>query len=84
MPVASTGVYVATAIGATNAFWQAVCCSSFYMECQWQQLIPSGRYKKVLLIGADKKCLQLLDSFNMHLEMVLVLVEPIMKIRTSR
>jgi hypothetical protein len=35
MPVAATGVYVATEIGATNAFafdLQAA-CSSFCMEC---------------------------------------------------
>jgi 3-oxoacyl-[acyl-carrier-protein] synthase-3 len=40
MPVAATGVYVATEIGATNAFaydLQAA-CSSFYMACQLRQL----------------------------------------------
>jgi 3-oxoacyl-[acyl-carrier-protein] synthase III len=39
MPVASTGVYVATEIGATNAFFDLqAACSSFYMECLLQQL----------------------------------------------
>jgi 3-oxoacyl-[acyl-carrier-protein] synthase III len=41
MPVAATGVYVATEIGATNAFafdLQAA-CSSFCMECLLPQLM---------------------------------------------
>jgi 3-oxoacyl-[acyl-carrier-protein] synthase-3 len=56
MPVAATGVYVATEIGATNAFafdLQAA-CSSFCMECLLPQHVQSGKYKKVLLIGLIK------------------------------
>jgi 3-oxoacyl-[acyl-carrier-protein] synthase-3 len=57
MPVASTGVYVATAIGATNAFafdLQAACSSFLYGMSVASAYIQSGKYKKVLLIGADK------------------------------
>ena len=57
MPVASTGVYVATQIGATNAFsydLQAACSSFLYGMSTAAAYIESGRYKKVLLIGADK------------------------------
>jgi len=57
MPVASTGVYVASAIGATNAFsydLQAACSSFLYGMSTAAAYIQSGRYKKVLLIGADK------------------------------
>ncbi|CCG54477.1 3-oxoacyl-[acyl-carrier-protein] synthase III protein FabH3 [Flavobacterium indicum GPTSA100-9 = DSM 17447] len=57
MPVASTGVYVATQIGATNAFafdLQAACSSFLYGISTASAYIESGRYKKVLLIGADK------------------------------
>lgn len=57
MPVASTGAYVATAIGATNAFaydLQAACSSFLYGMSTAAAYIQSGRYKKVLLIGADK------------------------------
>lgn len=57
MPVASTGVYVASKIGATNAFSYDLCaaCSSFlYGMATAASYIESGRYKKVLLIGADK------------------------------
>ncbi|WP_281238622.1 beta-ketoacyl-ACP synthase III [Flavobacterium praedii] len=57
MPVASTGVYVATAIGATNAFaydLQAACSSFLYGMSTAAAYVQSGRYKKVLLIGADK------------------------------
>jgi 3-oxoacyl-[acyl-carrier-protein] synthase III len=49
-------VYVATEIGATNAFafdLQAA-CSSFYGMSVASAYIQSGKYKKVLLIGADK------------------------------
>jgi 3-oxoacyl-[acyl-carrier-protein] synthase-3 len=55
--VASTAVYVATAIGATNAFGydlQAACSSFLYGMSTAASYIESGRYKKVLLIGADK------------------------------
>ena len=55
--VASTAVYVATEIGATNAFafdLQAACSSFLYGMSTATSYIESGRYKKVLLIGADK------------------------------
>ena len=57
MPVASTGVYVATEIVATNAFafdLQAACSSFLYGMSTASAYITSGKYKKVLLIGADK------------------------------
>lgn len=57
MPVAATGVYVATEIGATNAFaydLQAACSSFLYGMSTASAYIASGKYKKVLLIGADK------------------------------
>lgn len=57
MMVASTGVYVATEIGATNAFaydLQAACSSFLYGMSTAAAYVQSGRYKKVLLIGADK------------------------------
>jgi 3-oxoacyl-[acyl-carrier-protein] synthase III len=57
MPVAATGVYVATEIGATNAFaydLQAACSSFLYGMSTAAAYVQSGRYKKVLLIGADK------------------------------
>jgi len=57
MMVAATGVHVATEIGATNAFaydLQAACSSFLYGMSTAAAYIQSGRYKKVLLIGADK------------------------------
>ena len=57
MPVASTAVYVASEIGATNAFaydLQAACSNFLYGMSTAARYIESGRYKKVLLIGADK------------------------------
>lgn len=57
MPVASTAAYVATQIGAVNAFaydLQAACSSFLYGMSTASAYIESGRYKKVLLIGADK------------------------------
>ena len=57
MPVAATGVYVASQIGAVNAFSYdlAAACSSFLFGMSTAaRYIESGRYKKVLLIGADK------------------------------
>jgi 3-oxoacyl-[acyl-carrier-protein] synthase-3 len=57
MLVASTGVYVASQIGATNAFaydLQAACSSFLFGMSTAAAYIESGRYKKVLLIGADK------------------------------
>ncbi|NIK90949.1 ketoacyl-ACP synthase III [Mangrovimonas sp. CR14] len=55
--VASTAVYTATQIGATNAFGydlQAACSSFLYAMSTGAAYIESGRYKKVLIIGADK------------------------------
>ncbi|MFD2587476.1 beta-ketoacyl-ACP synthase III [Croceitalea marina] len=57
MMVASTAAYVASEIGATNAFsydLQAACSSFLYGMSTASSYIESGRYKKVLLIGADK------------------------------
>ncbi|MBT3546694.1 MAG: ketoacyl-ACP synthase III [Flavobacterium sp.] len=57
MLVASTAVFTATEIGATNAFaydLQAACSSFLYGMSTAASYIESGRYKKVLLIGADK------------------------------
>ena len=57
MPVASTAVYVASKIGATNAFaydLQAACSNFLYGMSTAARYVESGRYKKVLLIGADK------------------------------
>lgn len=57
MPVASTAVFTASQIGATNAFaydLQAACSSFLYGMSTASSYIESGRYKKVLLIGADK------------------------------
>ncbi|AKA34917.1 beta-ketoacyl-ACP synthase III [Flagellimonas lutaonensis] len=57
MPVASTGAYVASQIGAKNAFsydLQAACSSFLFGMSAAASYIESGRYKKVLLIGADK------------------------------
>lgn len=57
MPVALTGPYVASEIGATNAFsfdLQAACSSFLYGVSVASSYIQSGKYKKVLLIGADK------------------------------
>ncbi|MFK8269210.1 beta-ketoacyl-ACP synthase III [Capnocytophaga cynodegmi] len=57
MPVALTGPYVASQIGATNAFsfdLQAACSSFLYGVSVASSYIQSGKYKKVLLIGADK------------------------------
>jgi len=57
MPVASTAVYTASKIGAVNAFAYdlvAACSSFLYGMSTAAKYIESGRYKKVLLIGADK------------------------------
>ena len=57
MLVASTGVFVASQIGAVNAFaydLQAACSSFLYGMSTASAYIQSGKYKKVLLIGADK------------------------------
>ncbi len=55
--VASTAAYVASEIGATNAFafdLLAACSSFLFGMSTAASFIESGRYKKVLLIGADK------------------------------
>jgi 3-oxoacyl-[acyl-carrier-protein] synthase-3 len=57
MPVAVTGVYVATQIGAVNAFsfdLVAACSSFLFGMSAAAKYIESGVYKKVLLVGADK------------------------------
>ncbi len=57
MPVALTGPYIASEIGAVNAFsfdLQAACSSFLFGVSVALKYIESGRYKKVLLIGADK------------------------------
>ena len=55
--VASTAAFVATEIGATNAFafdLLAACSSFLFGMSTAAGFIESGRYKKILLIGADK------------------------------
>lgn len=57
MQAASTSAYVATMIGATNAFsfdLESACSSFLYGMSVASSYIESGKYKKVLLIGADK------------------------------
>lgn len=57
LPVAATAAYVASEIGAVNAFaydLQAACSSFLYGMSTAASYIESGRYHKVLLIGADK------------------------------
>jgi 3-oxoacyl-[acyl-carrier-protein] synthase III len=63
MQAASTAVYVASQIGAVNAFGfdlEAACSSFLYGMSVVSSYIESGRYKKVLLIGADK-CSSMID-----------------------
>ncbi len=57
MPVASSAAYTASQIGATNAFsfdLQAACSSFLFGMSTAASYIESGRYKKILLVGADK------------------------------
>lgn len=57
MPVASTAAHVASQIGAVNAFsydLMAACSGFLYGMSTASSYIESGRYKKILLIGADK------------------------------
>lgn len=57
MPVASTAAYIATHIGASQAFsydLMAACSGFLYGLSTGAKFIESGRYKKVLVIGADK------------------------------
>ncbi len=63
MQAAATAVYVASEIGATNAFGfdlEAACSSFLFGMSVAAKYIESGRYKKVLLIGADK-CSSMID-----------------------
>jgi 3-oxoacyl-[acyl-carrier-protein] synthase-3 len=63
MQAAATAAFVATEIGATNAFGfdlEAACSSFLYGMSVAAKYIESGRYKKVLLIGADK-CSSMID-----------------------
>jgi 3-oxoacyl-[acyl-carrier-protein] synthase-3 len=56
MPVSSTAAYVATEIGATNAFaydLQGACSGFLFGMSTAAAYISSGRYNSVLLIGAD-------------------------------
>ncbi len=57
MKAASTAAYTATKIGAVNAFsfdLEAACSSFLFGMSTAAAYIESGRYKKILLIGADK------------------------------
>ncbi len=57
MKAAGTAAYAATEIGAKNAFafdLEAACSSFLFGMSVAASYIESGRYKKVLLIGADK------------------------------
>ena len=57
MPVAVTGAYVASQIGADNAFsydLMAACSGFLFGMSIAAKYIESGSYKKVLLVGADK------------------------------
>lgn len=57
MQAAGTAAYVASEIGAVNAFGYdlvAACSSFLFGMSTAAKYIESGRYKKVLLIGADK------------------------------
>ena len=57
MKAAATAAYTATQIGAVNAFsydLEAACSSFLFGMSTATAYIESGRYKKILLIGADK------------------------------
>jgi len=57
MQAASTAAYTASQIGAVNAFafdLDAACSSFLFGMSVASSYIETGRYKKVLLIGADK------------------------------
>lgn len=57
MKAASTAAFTATNIGATNAFsfdLEAACSSFLFGMSVAASYIESGKYKNVLLIGADK------------------------------
>ena len=57
MHISATAAHVATQIGAINAFGydlQAACSGFLYGMSVASSYIESGRYKKIILIGADK------------------------------
>ncbi|MBP1838727.1 beta-ketoacyl-ACP synthase III [Formosa algae] len=57
MKAAATASFTATAIGAVNAFaydLEAACSSFLFGMSTASSYIECGRYKKILLIGADK------------------------------
>ncbi|MDA8558605.1 ketoacyl-ACP synthase III [Flavobacteriaceae bacterium] len=57
MHATSTAAYVASEIGASNAFGfdiSAACSGFLYGLSTASAFIESGRYKKIILIGADK------------------------------
>jgi len=57
MKAAATAAYTASQIGAVNAFsydLEAACSSFLFGMSTAAAYIESGRYKKILLIGADK------------------------------
>lgn len=57
MKAASTAAYTATQIGAVNAFaydLEAACSSFLFGMSTAAAYIEAGRYKKILIIGADK------------------------------
>ncbi|MDZ7845492.1 MAG: beta-ketoacyl-ACP synthase III [Owenweeksia sp.] len=57
MPVASTAAYIATEIGASNAFGfdlMAACSGFLFGMATASQFIETGKYQKILLIGSDK------------------------------
>lgn len=60
---ASTAVYTATQVGAVNAFafdMDAACSSFLFGMSVAAKYIESGKYKRVVLIGADK-CSSMID-----------------------
>lgn len=57
MPVAANAAYICSEIGATNAFGfdlQAACSGFLYALFTGSQYIETGKFKKVLVVGADK------------------------------
>ncbi len=57
MPVASTAAYIATKIGAKNAFsfdLQSACSGFLYGLVTGSQFIETGKHKKVIVVGGDK------------------------------
>lgn len=57
MPVASNSAYLCSELGATNAWGfdlQAACSGFLYGLATGSQFIETGKYKKVVVVGADK------------------------------